>query len=623
MSLVKTNQVQLGQSGTATQNFTLAVPSPANGTVKLARGNAGATTQDVLTVDANGNIDGNVLATGTTFARSLATRAADIVNVKDFGAVGDGIVNDTAAIQLAINYCVSNNTSLYWPAGNYVSSSNLTSFWSVSHEGDGRIIRGSDTWYIEPKNNQTNIIHISPTGSSGNDGFSSSQSVNIATAFNRIKSLGSESQDGIWRLQFSSGTYTDSGVTLENLPYFKNALQIYGANVNETTSTVPTTIWDGATSGASYAIRIDASVYPSTSEFFEIKNIKFINWTVGGGIVAHAHGNGRFVNIHTDNCRIGIWGRYGYFKFNYGRIENSSVWGIGVQYNASCNIGNLTGGGITFDNCETAISIGRFTVGYIEGNNFSNATSNYAHIKCEWMARVRPQKNTFDNTASFVVANGNSLFTDEVASVNSNIFPASISEAKPYARSLAGSVIPDISKYSQKTLHNYSGNTLEQGLTPINLFNVTTTDEILLSNPLYGGSDFVPFRIPAYTLYSPTFEFEISLGISLNANAGGRLEFHGQGAATANEFCNLYIPQDSTFRTGFVKIRVFNIPGSALARFEISYPPANLYKTGSTPSLNVPEIRGNSAQLLLYRLYWQSDTTDQVTIYSMRTYITE
>jgi len=53
MSLIKANAVQIGQSGTATQNFTLAVPSSPDGTIKLARGNAGATTQDVISVDAS------------------------------------------------------------------------------------------------------------------------------------------------------------------------------------------------------------------------------------------------------------------------------------------------------------------------------------------------------------------------------------------------------------------------------------------------------------------------------------------------------------------------------------------------------------------------------------------
>jgi hypothetical protein len=56
MSLLKSNSVQIGQSATATQNFTLSVPSSPDGTIKLARGNSGATTQDILTVNSSGAV---------------------------------------------------------------------------------------------------------------------------------------------------------------------------------------------------------------------------------------------------------------------------------------------------------------------------------------------------------------------------------------------------------------------------------------------------------------------------------------------------------------------------------------------------------------------------------------
>lgn len=51
---VKTNAVQLGDSATATQNLT--IRTNVDGTFTIARGNVGATTQDILTIDASGKV---------------------------------------------------------------------------------------------------------------------------------------------------------------------------------------------------------------------------------------------------------------------------------------------------------------------------------------------------------------------------------------------------------------------------------------------------------------------------------------------------------------------------------------------------------------------------------------
>jgi len=61
MSLIKAIKAQLGLSVTPANNFVLDA-SADNGTMKLARGNAGATTQDIMTVDAAGRCGFGVLA---------------------------------------------------------------------------------------------------------------------------------------------------------------------------------------------------------------------------------------------------------------------------------------------------------------------------------------------------------------------------------------------------------------------------------------------------------------------------------------------------------------------------------------------------------------------------------
>jgi hypothetical protein len=56
--------------------------------------------------------------------RTVESKLGDVVSVKDFGAVGDGVADDTAAFQAAISS--SANIPVYVPAGNYKITSALS-----------------------------------------------------------------------------------------------------------------------------------------------------------------------------------------------------------------------------------------------------------------------------------------------------------------------------------------------------------------------------------------------------------------------------------------------------------------------------------------------------------------
>jgi len=58
-------------------------------------------------------------------ARTLADRFADVVNVLDFGAVGDGVTDDTAAIQAALNAAPVLGGKIIFPVGTYKVTSTL------------------------------------------------------------------------------------------------------------------------------------------------------------------------------------------------------------------------------------------------------------------------------------------------------------------------------------------------------------------------------------------------------------------------------------------------------------------------------------------------------------------
>jgi len=84
----------------------------------------GASVKFTTAVQATGNAtNASVVTYDPPFTGGVATNVEDklaqTVSVKDFGAVGDGVTDDTLAIQNGINYVATNGGTLYFSTGTY------------------------------------------------------------------------------------------------------------------------------------------------------------------------------------------------------------------------------------------------------------------------------------------------------------------------------------------------------------------------------------------------------------------------------------------------------------------------------------------------------------------------
>ena len=116
-------------------------------------------------IDADVNISGAINATKLNFlqagasgvARTVDSKLKDVVSVKDFGAVGDGVANDTAAIQAALNA----HNVIYVPNGTYLCGALTFNSQNVL-KGESR--SGSTLTYTGSTNFITGGVDLSRVG---------------------------------------------------------------------------------------------------------------------------------------------------------------------------------------------------------------------------------------------------------------------------------------------------------------------------------------------------------------------------------------------------------------------------------------------------------------------------
>jgi len=117
-----------------------------------------------------------VRTTGTTESRKLLDKLADKVSVLDYGAVGDGVIDDTAAIQSALDQ--TEHRRIFFPSGTYITTLPLQITQRGQHLlGDsmedaiiefkgttGPIIKGPDSGYIWANKFESLHVKMGSTG---------------------------------------------------------------------------------------------------------------------------------------------------------------------------------------------------------------------------------------------------------------------------------------------------------------------------------------------------------------------------------------------------------------------------------------------------------------------------
>lgn len=259
------------------------------------------------------------------------------LRITDFEVKGDGVTDNTTAIQAIIDTCVSSGDWLYWPYGTYLISDNITNFHSVIHKGQGVVKRGSTLFYLAPLNSQSNTIYISATGDNNNDGLTSSYpKQTFQAAFDTLRGYG-PLLTGIWNVVAAAGTYEISAgqQTFSTRSY--NRVVIRGETAGH--PNVPTTIIDGGGNQGSYLHGLSASGVGVKVEFRDLKFIRFTEASGNTRIGLLGENEVDFYtnNIHTDACS---W--TGIYAFNVircrskgGIIDANSIGSYGFVTNCS------------------------------------------------------------------------------------------------------------------------------------------------------------------------------------------------------------------------------------------------------------------------------------------------
>lgn len=282
--------------------------------------------------------NGGFLQSGTgAVARTVPARLRDTIHRPDFSTT-----------DLAVAEVNANGGELFFPRGTVASVGSIANLHAVRKTGTGGIIRGSDTFWVDPSRSQTNRIYVSATGNAANDGLSASQPTTLAQAMTILGSYG-PTLSGTWRIVLAAGTYAGLIDFPEGLRGNFSVI-IEGPTVNH--PNVPTAILDG-TSSQAYGLNLGGGAQRVT-----VSNIRFINFTAYG-VVGQDLADLTTVNVHGSGITTALDAAA--IKLQQGRLR---VQGGIIS---GCRYGVIAIGGTVF-------TVGDGATNLATGTQFSGCT---------------------------------------------------------------------------------------------------------------------------------------------------------------------------------------------------------------------------------------------------------
>lgn len=348
-------------------------------------------------------------ATNSNRASIVGQLLVDMARAAEFNVVGYGASPDATgaendeAIAEAVGDALAVNGVVVWPSGTFTSAASIPDFHSVRHRGPGAVLRGSDTFYPDPKPGQTNRIYVATTGDADNDGLSAAQPRNsIQSAFDAMGIYGPVLR-GAWRIEVAAGTYTNQPVSVEGL---QSADYIVVAGATVAMNATPTVRHDGTGSASLEAMAFGHNM------IVKVENIRFQNWTVtdAAGLVARHRTQLWAYNVHANVVdESGLYAQGESRLYVQGGVFTNCSKGIRVAQGSTFTIGQ-GGDVVVCQDCEYGAHLRNQSGGVVINAEFRDCT--VYGVQLLHSSESRFSNCTFEGNAVGINITGSAWYND-------------------------------------------------------------------------------------------------------------------------------------------------------------------------------------------------------------------